>query len=242
MMPTDMGRRVEAMWREAELTQMIGRLRGVYRDVPGTVILCCDCPPEDLLVDDIITMAEALGDHSHAWDVLGEARGIMLPHVTCRVTPITIPEVEAFVKRYRPWHAMREIAWTDDLGVTHEGLVPVWVKDVAATLREIGAPQRVLDTLVVRPARTCPLTWTAREADHVTVAVEAAWGPNRETHYEVWKVSHPLEQGELEHERVRRFGATYDPADYATVESCDPEDAPPTAPKAADITLEPMTC
>ena len=222
-MPTEMGRRVEALWREAELTQFVGRLRGIYRDVPGTVILCCDCPPEDLLVDDVITMADALGSHSRAWDVLGEAKGIMLPYVTGRVAPIAVQDVQAFVARYRDWPAMRQIAWTDDDGTVHEGLAPVWQTDVPAALRAIGAPQRCLDTLVMQPPRTCPLTWTEREADHVTVAIQAAWEPEaREGHYACWQVMHPLEQGETERERRLRFGAHYDSADYAPLPT--PED------------------
>ena len=222
-MPTEWGRRIEAMWRESELLQFVGRLRGIYRVEPGTVILCCDCPPEGLIVDDVLTMKEALGDHSRDWEIAGEMHGLMVEGVTSRSTMIDEGSVERFVRRYRDWPAMRQLTWTDHSGVDREGLVPVWQTDVEGALRSIGAPQRCLDTLRIATPLMEQVPMVAREPDHVSLDTAQAWEPElRESHYRVWSVSNPPEDGVTPRLHELRFGLDYDPADYPALPT--PED------------------
>lgn len=54
---------VEQQWREEELRQFIGRLRSVYRDGdPGVYIAIGRIIPEDVVIDEIVNMADLLVD------------------------------------------------------------------------------------------------------------------------------------------------------------------------------------
>lgn len=234
-MPTEMGRRVEAMWREAEIAQMVGRLRGVYRAEAGTVVIMCDCPPDGLIVDDILTLQEALGDHDRSWEVAGAVGGVMVPGVTDVHTGMTREAVERFVKRYRDWPAMRVVTWTDADGTEREGLLPSWQRDVRGALAAMGAGAQCLDTVDVPEDRVEPMPMVVREPDHVSASAAEA-RVLAEAHYAVWQVSNPLGETETEWARQRRFEASYDPADYPVLPP-DDDDAPPTAPGAGDMEL-----
>ena len=250
-MPTDMGRRVEAMWREAEIAQMVGRLRGIHRPEAATVVLMCDCPPDGLIVDDVLTLREALGDHDRAWEVAGTVGGVMVPGLTDRrighrqITKATHEglkreEVVRFVARYRHWPAMRVVSWTDAEGTLHEGVMPAWHRDVRAALRGVGATDEVLDLLDVPEDRVEPVPMVAREPDHVSLAAAEA-RLLADAHYAIWQVSHLLGKTETEWARRRRFEASYDTSMYPVLPPED-DDAPPTAPGAGDMELDGMAC
>ena len=212
-MPTDWGQRIEALWREAELQQAVGRLRGMYRPEPGVVVMMTNCPPEGMLIDDILTVEEAIGPHAEAWSVLGRADGVMVPGVTDKAVPgVTREQVEQLVAAQRHWQTWQHVKWTDAEGVERLGLVAAWQTDVRGTLERMGAPPELLAEIHVEPVQLELIPRQEHEPDKAGALFRDLWtiGPALED----WQVLHPQRQGEDDEAYLTRFRAAYDPAEF----------------------------
>ena len=60
---------VQAQAREEAIRQRIGRLRGVFRELPGIVYLLGEAIPDDVIIDDLRSMSDLLG-----YEILDAAR------------------------------------------------------------------------------------------------------------------------------------------------------------------------
>nr|WP_295884198.1 bifunctional DNA primase/polymerase [uncultured Devosia sp.] len=62
-------RAVQAQAREEAIRQRIGRVRGVFREIPGIVYLLGEAIPDDVVIDDLRSMSDLLG-----YEILDAAR------------------------------------------------------------------------------------------------------------------------------------------------------------------------
>jgi hypothetical protein len=81
-------RLVQRQYREEELLQFVGRLRPVYREGrPPVWVALSSVIPEELVVDDLITMADLLHGKQALWDAARMLGGVLEPHAVAATYP-----------------------------------------------------------------------------------------------------------------------------------------------------------
>lgn len=78
MFPGKWGRMIQRQYREEELLQFLGRLRPVYREGVAPIWFSLSSViPEEVVVDDIISMDDLLSQGAAVWDAMRRCNGIL---------------------------------------------------------------------------------------------------------------------------------------------------------------------
>lgn len=180
---------IEGQWREEELRQFLGRLRPVYRAGEAPVWICMSkCLPADTIVDDIVTLDDAISDWM-AWGVLAEAGGVFADGITDHLQRVVdvIGEVKisAWVGEQlgddaeqidKISQGMAKIRYQLEAdGPIKVGRVAGWWKDPEAMFRKIAAQAGVEPIIVeVKMPKRDIVELAAHKSDKLTLALGEA--------------------------------------------------------------------
>lgn len=180
---------IEGQWREEELRQFLGRLRPVYRAGEAPVWICMSkCLPADTIVDDIVTLDDAISDWL-AWGVFAEAGGVFADGITDKLKRVTDLIGEVQISAWVGEQLGDDAAQIDKIsqgmakiryqlepdGPVKVGRVAGWWKDPEALFREIAAQAGVEPIIVdVEMPKRDIVELAAHKADKLTVALDEA--------------------------------------------------------------------
>lgn len=95
MYPGKWGRLMQRQYREEELNQFVGRLRPVYREGEAPVWFAFSSVlPEDLIIDDLITIDDLVPTRVRIWDATRRAGGVVEPAIFAQCCPELFGQAE----------------------------------------------------------------------------------------------------------------------------------------------------
>ena len=182
-MPGRWARKLDAQWRDEETRQAIGRLRPIHASAERwetpTAIILSSCVPPGLVVDEVTSMDDLLASPG-AWvgDALRQARGVLCPRITPRLSHYTSERIAAFVAepadRLR-W-GLTPVDWTDTTGVTTRAYVSTHVEDPeGAILEAIAAADMDGEACVASVVPDAPVRPRVAATERAPDAVSAAY-------------------------------------------------------------------
>lgn len=106
-----MARRVQNQHREENIRQLIGRLRAFYRAETTYVYLVGQAIPEDIIVDEVCSWSDMVGEDSRMWDVVRAAGGMINAAAMAKAAP-----EHGNSKRYTGWieRTFERLPWLAD--------------------------------------------------------------------------------------------------------------------------------
>jgi hypothetical protein len=94
---------IQAQYREELLRQDKGRLRSVFREKPGCVVIVAECIPEDIVVDEVIAFEDlATRSGGLLWDAVRLSNGMVEANILAACAP-HIGDVASFKALLDKW-------------------------------------------------------------------------------------------------------------------------------------------
>ena len=141
---------VQAQAREEAIRQRIGRLRGVFRELPGIVYLLGEAIPDDVIIDDLRSMSDLLG-----YDILDASRrldGILCAEMIAKnaADEWTMPAAEKAIHKLgeRILRNYDRVSYVGADGETRVAYVPVHLQDDNARLKSLMQKLRIRADIV----------------------------------------------------------------------------------------------